>query len=186
MSNKKYFGWTIVLFIVFVGILFYSYIYKLGYLKIATFIFLVLIPIILLLNLSNRKNTPVSTCFWLALLFMFLFALIDKILRIHIFLSQYVSATEITSDPVLVVSSLYVIAFILVVSLFYRLLIRDYKQDSGWIKLFIFALLMKVIGVVIDHITHDTTEDYFELFSVYFFSAAFLLKYLKMNKIKRS
>ena len=181
MNNKKYFGWTIVLFIVFMAILFYSYIHKLGYFKIATTLFFILAPSLTFLNLSKEDNEGIHILFWGVLFTIFLFVLLDKYLRIHLALSKYL-ADKVSINPVIAVNIIYVTSFIVVISLFYKFLIREYKKDSGWIKLFIFATVMKIIAIFSDLLFHDITEDYFELFSLYFFSAAFLIRYLKGNK----
>ena len=178
MKNKKYFGWTMVIFIVFVAILLRSYIYKLGYMPVAVTIFYLLTPLLVLLNLSKKDNEGIQILFWGVLFTIFLFVLLDKYFSIHLALSKYLVG-KVSINPGIAVNIVYVISFIAVISLFYKFLIREYKKDSDWIKLFIFAIVMKIIAIFSDLLFHDITEDYFELFSLYFFSAAFLLAFVQ-------
>jgi len=185
MNNKKYFIIILLTFILLVGILFYSYIYKMGYFNIISNTFFVLTPCLILLNVSKKVKSIVSRFFWIMLLGIFLFVLLDKYLRIHIALSAYFEGRG-SIPPVILVNILYVIVFIFVISLFYKYIIQEYKQDSDWIKLFIFAIFMKIIAIWADYVFHNNTEDYFELFSLYFFSASFLNCTLsKKNEAKK-
>ena len=146
MNNKRYFGLTIVIFIVFVSILFYSYTHKLGYMPIAATLFYLLTPTLVLLNLSKKDNDGISILFGGVLFIIFLFVLLDKYLRIHSALSRYL-ADKVSINPVIAVNIIYVISFLVVISFFYRFLIKEYKQNPDWIKLFIFAVLIIVAGV---------------------------------------
>lgn len=183
INNKKFLTSILIVFILFVIILFFSYIFKLGYLKIATTLFFFLTPILSLINIFRNNNNTLSRTFWAIIFFIFVYVLLDKYFRLHSILSRYF--TGINMDPVIFVNIIYVIAFIGVVSFFHKYLSDQYKVNPGWIYLFIFGTLLKIIAIFTDFLFHDITEDYFELFSLYFYSASFLLSNLNGSKFKK-
>jgi len=167
IKNKKYLVITGVIFILFIAVLLYSYIFKLGYLWIALKLFFFLTPILLLINIFRKNNNTQSRIFWTTIFFVFVYVLLDKYFRLHSILSRYL--TGFNMDPVILINIIYVITFIVVVSFFYKYLLSQYKENPVWIYLFIFAILLKIIAIFLDYAFHDITEDYFELFSLYFF-----------------
>ncbi|MBI2558018.1 hypothetical protein HYW20_01740 [Candidatus Woesearchaeota archaeon] len=180
ISSIKYLTNIIITFLLFISILYYSYIFKLGYLKIATYLLFFLIALLALINAAKAKNSKV---FWLVLFIIFLFALLDKYFKMHIKLSRYfVGIANI--DPVVLVNILYITGFIIVMSFFYRFFLREYKRNPDWLYLFTFAVILKIVAISTDFEYHNITEDYFEVFSLYFFAAAFFIPVITRRKNK--
>ena len=171
-------------FVIFVAILLYSYIFKLGYLKIATYVLFFPMLSAILVNIFKKNNGIYSKFFWFVLLAIFLYALLDKYFRLHIILAKYLVGMTNT-NPVIMVNIIYVISFIIILPLFHKFLINEFGKNPDWIYLFILAILLKVASIFSDLIFHDITEDYFEVFSLYFFTAAFLLAFISNNSLKK-
>ena len=172
-----------IIFAIFVAILFYSYLFKLGYLRIATYSLFFLVLALILINIFNHKSYNFSKLFWILMFIIFSYALADKYFRIHIKLSKYlINVFGIT--PIITINILYVVFFIVVMAIFYKSLFREFKYNPDWIYLFIFALGLKVTAIFSDLIFHDITEDYFEVFSLYYFTASFLLAFINHRNKK--
>ncbi len=58
---------------------------------------------------------------------------------------------------------------------FIKFFIAEFIKKPDWIYLFLFAIFLKIIAIFSDFEFHNITEDYFEVFSLYFFSASFIL-----------
>lgn len=180
---SNYLLWAIISFIIFVCILFISYIFRLGYLKIATYLLFFIILLVILINLYLSKGLY-STSFWVALFLIFFYGLANKYLRFHIILSRHI-AGFIRIDPVILVNILYVIAFLMTMAFFIKFFIAEFIKKPDWIYLFLFAIFLKIIAIFSDFEFHNITEDYFEVFSLYFFSASFILASIAGKKDKK-
>jgi len=174
MKNKKYFILVIFVFSLFEGILLHSYIYKLGYLNITTNLFFVLTLIFVIMNVSNNKKNVVSIFFRITLFILFLFALLNKYFRVYIILCFL---DLINMDAIIFINIMYVTSFVVIVALFNKYLIKEYIQDTDWIRLLITAILMKAMAVCSNFFFHDIAKDYSKLFLSYFFPSSFLFEY---------
>lgn len=180
MKQKEYLINIIIAFIIFVGILFYSYIFKLGFLNKATFLFLTLCIFTSIINIFNRSSFK-GFLFWSFITLSFIYGLIDKVLKLHIRLAEFIENYFIFNS-VIIINILYVIIFIAVLLFFYKYLMKEFKKDPVWIYLFTFAIGLQIISIISDIVFNDITEDYFGLFSLYFFTASFLSAYIKTKK----
>ena len=99
-----------IIFAIFVGVLLYSYIFKFGYLKIATNLFFILTPILILINILKKNKDNRYRLFWGVLFLFFVYALLDKYLRLHLILSKYV--VGINFDPAIFVNIIYIVFYI--------------------------------------------------------------------------
>lgn len=183
LHNKNYLLSVFIVFLLFVAVLLYSYIFKLGYLGVANYLFYFLVPLIILLNQAKNKDRN-STSLWMYLFVAFSYVLADKYFRLHLKLSKYF-AKIIPIDPAVFVNTLYVIFFIIILSFFYKFLITEFNNNPDWLYLFAFAIVLKVVSIFSDLAFHDIIEDYFELFSLYFFSASFLLVLISRRRINK-
>ena len=168
-------------FFIFVVILYFSYRFKFGYLKIANALFYLMVPLLILIN-TLKKNGK-SRFFWIYILAVFLYVLADKYFRLHLKLSVYFAELA-AMDPVIFVNILYVIVFVSSLFFFKKFLIYAFKNSEDWIYFLIFAVFLKIVSIFSDFEFNDITEDYFELFSLYFFSASFLIKLLDRGRNK--
>ena len=179
ITNKNYIR-IVIMFAAFVLILLYSYLFKLGYLKIFTYLIFILILMGLFMNFLKDNYRP-TTLFWIILLMIFSYALSDKYLKIHEGLESYIPYFSSVS-PAVAINIIYIVAFFIVMSFFYKFLFNEFKNNSEWLYVFIFAVILKIISIAVDFEFHDITEDYFEAFSLYFFLASFLLAYISNRK----
>lgn len=179
-GNRKSILIIFLVFALFVFVLFYSYVYKLGYLPMTTTLFFFLTPFLILIHVLNKDK---SKLFWPFLLIIFLYVLADKYFRLHIKLSRYF-AEIVSIDPVIFVNILYVLFFLVILSFFKEFLLAEIRENPYWLYLFAFAILLKIVSIFSDFLFHDITEDYLELFSLYFFSASFLIKLLDRRRNK--
>ena len=146
-------------------------------------LFFFLALLVLFINIIKRIGNNESVFIWLVLFIIFLYALLDKFFRVHVMLSRYFSGV-ISINHIIFINIVYVILFVAVMAFFYRFFINQYRENPDWLYLFAFALLLKVISISSDLIFHDITEDYFEVFSLYFFTSSFLLAFLNRETIK--
>ena len=180
-NNRLHLISTIVIFLLFVSILFYSYTFKLGYFPKATYlIFSILIGLIILNTFKNIKNS-ISFLFWTILLILFVYAFVDKILHLHNILGDYINLGAYGGT---MIQTTYLISFLIIMLFFNRFFTEQYNKNSYWLYLFIFAYFLSIAGVISDFMYHNKLEDYFELFSLYFFAFSFLLAYLSKITIK--
>lgn len=182
MNNKDYMIKVFMAFVILAMILYYSYRYKLGYLKITTYLLFFLALVAILINVYLNKGS--YRLLWILLFLMFLYGLLDKYLRVHIIISRRLS-NFLHMDTVMFVNILYIVVFIAVMSFFGRLFIEEFKKNPEWIYLFTFAILLKIVAIFSDFWFHDITEDYFEVFSLYFFASSFLSVATKNNKTNK-
>ena len=84
-NAKHYIEMILVTFGLFVSVLYYSYIFKLGYLKIATYALFFIIIILAFINIFGKRK---ARKFWIMILSVFAYALLDKYFKIHIILSR--------------------------------------------------------------------------------------------------
>ena len=182
MKNPiPYFITIIITFIIFVGILFYSYIFKLGYFPKVTYLMFFLVIILIILNVFNNTKNLNYFSFWTILFILFLYAFTDKFFHLHNLLGAYLN---LGTDGGTIVQTTYLISFLLIIAFFNKFLTEQYKKNPHWLYLFIFAYFLSVIGVISDFVYHNKIEDYFELFSLYFFASAFLLILISKREIK--
>ena len=182
MINKKiYLILTIVVFILFVGILLYSYTFKLGYFPNATYLVLSFLIGLIILNIFKNIKNSISFLFWTILLILFVYAFVDKFLHLHNFLGSYLKLGTYGGT---IVQITYLISFLIITLFFNKFLKEQYRINPYWLYLFIFAYFLSVIGVISDFIYHNKIEDYLELFSLYFFASSFLLFFLINDKRK--
>lgn len=174
MKNLKFkrFLLVIIFFIGFLSLLYYSYILKLGYLKITTYLPFLLILIAISYNISKSSNST-SVIFWIFLFFIFLYAVTDKYYKIHSRLSYNIPVVY-NIPPTIMLNILYLIAFFIVMAFFNKLFISEFRNGRSWLYLFAAAILFKIIAIFFDFKYHDITEDYLEVSSLYFFFAAFV------------
>ena len=172
-NNKNYIILVALVLFLFVSLLYYSYTFKLGYLGIANSIFYLFVPVLILFIILKNKDKNYKI-FWTFLLIIFLYVLADKYFRLHLKLSRYF-IDIVTIDPVILVNMLYVASFIISLLFFYKTIIAEFRNNPYWLYLFAFAIVLKVTSIFSDLMFHDITEDYLELFSLYFFSSSFLL-----------
>ncbi|MBD3203556.1 hypothetical protein GF327_04630 [Candidatus Woesearchaeota archaeon] len=161
-----------IIFLLFINALFYSYIHKLGFLYFFRDLFFYLVLVVIFLNLFIKQD-KINLIFFICLFATFTFVLLDRIFRIHVYLSGFVGSIGLLS-PGIIVNLIYVFGFFMFLSVFYRQIFNEFKNDSVWIYLFFIAIIMKLIGIGADIIYNDITEDYFELFSLYYFIAGFV------------
>jgi len=167
--------------VIFVAVLFVSYLYKLGFLQIATYGFLILIILALLLNLTRSEHGLTSKLFWFLMLAGFIYVLMDKYLKLHIALSRFTAGYS-RINSVILVNLAYISAFFIFLAFFYRMLRAEFERNPTWILLLIIATGLKIAAVFSDYVAHDITEDYFEVVSLYFYFSAFLAAYIHSFK----
>ena len=177
----KRYSMVILFFIGFLLLLYYSYVYKLGYLKITTYLLFLLILLAISYN-ASRSNNSTSMIFWIFLFFIFLYAVTDKYYKIHGKLSENVPIIY-NIPPTIMLNILYMVAFFIVMTFFHKFFIEEFKNRRSWLYLFAAAIIIKIIAILIDFQYHDITEDYLEVSSLYFFFAAFIYSGLQ-NKSK--
>ncbi len=179
-NNVNYLVITLLLFFVFVGFLYNSYLHKLGYLNKSTYFFLFLILATVLLIII-KESSFLSKSFWIFIFASFLYALTDKYYRIHIKLSRYFHGSG-NLTAVIMVNIIYIVIFITILLLFYKFFINELKKNPYWVFLFIFAIVLKIVSVFSDLVFHDITEDYLELFSLFFFFSSFFSVFILNNE----
>ena len=73
-----------------------------------------------------------------------------------------------------IVNIVFVVGFLAIFSLFYRYIFSEIKSHQLWILFFALAILLKIIAIGTDIVYKDITEDYFEVFSLYFFTVSYI------------
>ena len=183
INDWKYFIIALLIFFIFVYLLYYSYLHKLGYLPKATYLIFPLLIFFVLLNLLKNLNQKIAGLFWFTMLIIFFYGLIDKIFHIHIIIGKhYFSASNLSSSAM--VQGFSIISFAFVMLIFNKYLTSEYKRNPDWLYVFFFAYSLSIVALITDFLVHNRIEDYFELFSLYFFAASFLLALILHNKIK--
>lgn len=164
---------VILVFVLFIILLSYSYIHKLGYLSKATYTVFFILIFLILVNFFKDIRKERGILFWLTMLVIFTAGFVDKSLHIHILIGKtYFGAFK--SNSGIMVQAIYLIIFGLLIAFFRKYLIKEYTSNPDCVYLFLFAYILSVIGLLADLQFKNTIEDYFELFSLYFFAASFL------------
>ena len=177
VHNKKRVGIIVTLFVVLVAVLFYSYEFKLGYLQKATYLILILALAAISINIFNAEIWKEAQLFWASLLIMFSIALIDKTFHLHNILGLYLSLKN-PANAGAMIEIFYTMAFVCIIAMFYQFLISEYYRKTDWVALFLFAFLLWITSIITDFLYHNSVEDYFQLFSLYFFASSFLLAHI--------
>jgi hypothetical protein len=183
ISNKPFLIAASILFIIMFSLLYYSYLLKLGLLNDAIILFLILCAITVFLNLYIIRKDRKANRFWFFLAVAFTYAFFDKVFRIHIVASNILPIhTFIPTKNI--IDFTYIIGFI-VVNLFFYSYLKNTITDPTWIYLYVFAIFLKLIASFVD-LSFPTRrfDDYVELFSLYFFTSGFLLKYINKKNDK--
>lgn len=170
MKDRTYIFCIVLVFILMVMVLFYSYVNKLGYLNIATWILLGLSTVLCLINSAVSKNS--ARLFWGLMAAGFCYVIADKFFRVHILIADSI---PLFMHSTVLVNGAYVFAFFIFLIAFRSYLYRQFDKSPAWLYLLLFATLLKLTAIATDIMFKDITEDYFEVFSLYFYASSFLI-----------
>ncbi|MBS3109975.1 hypothetical protein J4227_05600 [Candidatus Woesearchaeota archaeon] len=176
-----------IAFIILMGILYYSYLHKLGYLKIATYTFFILAGLTSVYNAFTWK-TARGRAFWAIVSAALIYALADKYNKLHMILAfgimPMIDGISL-GDAKILVNIIYVTGFAFVMLFFASFIYSEYKAESDWLYLFVLAFAVKAGSIINDIVFHHgLAEDYMESFSLFFFTSAAIIAAFKNHNEK--